>query len=82
MLTTRAPGYQLRLAPGDVDAERFEALVGQGRQALAHGDFRSAAATMAEAVGLWRGRALADVPPSRAGHGRGRPAGGVPADAA
>lgn len=64
VLTTRAPGYQLQLGPGDVDAGRFEALVGQGRQALAHGDFRPAAATMAEAAGLWRGRALADVPPS------------------
>jgi DNA-binding SARP family transcriptional activator/Tfp pilus assembly protein PilF len=64
VLTTRAPGYQLQLAPGDVDAEGFEALVGQGRQALAHGDFRSAAATMTEAVGLWQGQALADVPPS------------------
>ncbi len=64
VLTTRAPGYQLQLAPGDVDAGRFEALVGQGRQALAHGDFRSAAATITEAIGLWRGPALADVPPS------------------
>ena len=64
VLTTRAPGYQLQLAPGDLDAERFAALTGQGRQALAHGDFRSAAATMTEAVGLWRGPALADVPPS------------------
>ena len=46
VLITRAPGYQLQLAPGDVDAGRFEALVGQGRQALAHGDFRPAAAAM------------------------------------
>ena len=64
VLITRAPGYQLQLAPGDMDAGRFEALVSQGRQALAHGDFRSAAAAITEAVGLWRGPALADVPPS------------------
>jgi DNA-binding SARP family transcriptional activator len=64
VLTTRAPGYQLLLSPGDVDAEHFEALAGRGRQALAAGDSRRAAELLAEALGLWRGRALADVPPS------------------
>src|ERR1700733_12735692 len=63
LLTTRAPGYQLRLQPGELDAEQFQALAGQGRKALAEGDFRAAADVLAEALGLWRGRALADVPP-------------------
>jgi DNA-binding SARP family transcriptional activator/Tfp pilus assembly protein PilF len=64
VLTTRAPGYQLRLGPGDLDAECFETLAGQGREALADGDPDRAAETLAEALELWRGRALADVPPS------------------
>ncbi len=64
ILTTRAPGYQLLLHPGELDAENFETLAGQGRTALAGGDPRRAAETLAEALGLWRGRALADVPPS------------------
>ncbi len=64
VLTTRAPGYQLLLDPVELDAGRFEALAGQGRRALAAGDCLRAAELLAEALGLWRGRALADVPPS------------------
>ena len=64
VLTTRAPGYQLLLGPGDLDAECFETLAGQGRTALAEGDPRRAAEGLTQALGLWRGRALADVPPS------------------
>jgi len=64
VLTTRAPGYQLLLDPGDLDAGRFEQLAGQGRRALAAGDFQRAASVLAEALELWRGRALADVPSS------------------
>ncbi|HEX4661744.1 MAG TPA: BTAD domain-containing putative transcriptional regulator [Streptosporangiaceae bacterium] len=62
VLTTRAPGYQLLLGPGELDAGDFEALAGQGREALAAGDSPRAAGVLAEALGLWRGRALADVP--------------------
>jgi len=64
VLTTRAPGYQLLLEPGDLDAGRFEELTGRGRRAMAAGDFQRAAEVLAEALGLWHGRALADVPPS------------------
>ena len=64
ILTTRAPGYQLRLGPDDLDAQSFETLAGQGRQALDEGDASRAVALLAEALGLWRGRALDGVPPS------------------
>jgi DNA-binding SARP family transcriptional activator len=64
VLTTRAPGYQLLLQPGDLDAGSFETLAAQGRRALAEGDARGAGEALAEALGLWRGTALADVPPS------------------
>jgi DNA-binding SARP family transcriptional activator len=61
-LATRAPGYLLRLAPGDTDAEVFETLVREGRRAYATGDAERAAAQLAEALALWRGSPLADVP--------------------
>ena len=46
-IVTRGHGYELRLADGDLDARRFEAL-------LADGNPR-------EALALWRGAPLADV---------------------
>jgi DNA-binding SARP family transcriptional activator len=64
VLVTRAPGYQLQRQSGELDAESFESLAGNGRQALDEGDPRRAAEALAEALGLWRGRALADVPQS------------------
>ena len=62
LLVTRAPGYLLRLAPDDTDAQAFEALVREGRRAYAAGDPERAAALLAEALALWHGSPLADVP--------------------
>jgi DNA-binding SARP family transcriptional activator len=62
LLVTRAPGYMLRLAPGDTDAQVFEDLVRAGRRAYAAGDPEQAAAQLAEALALWHGSPLADVP--------------------
>ena len=42
-----------------VDAVRFERLAGAGQAALGHGDPAAAAARFREALGLWRGPALA-----------------------
>src|SRR5580693_5876043 len=64
ILATRAPGYLLRLRPGDTDAQVFEALVREGRRAYAAGDPERAAAQLAEALALWHGSPLADVPPT------------------
>ncbi len=64
LLVTRAPGYQLRLAADDTDALLFEALVRDGRRAFADGDPQGAARKLAEALALWHGRPLADVPPT------------------
>ncbi|MEV6286491.1 BTAD domain-containing putative transcriptional regulator [Kribbella sp. NPDC051770] len=47
-------GYRLRVAPEDVDAVAFEALVAKARQA---GDLGA----LQEALGLWRGAAMQDV---------------------
>jgi DNA-binding SARP family transcriptional activator len=62
LLVTRAPGYLLRLAPGDTDAQVFETLVREGRRAYDAGDPERAAAQLAEALTLWRGSPLADAP--------------------
>ena len=52
-------GYRLRMAPAEVDAQRFRSLVRIARQA---GDSRAAVASFDQALALWRGPALADVP--------------------
>jgi DNA-binding SARP family transcriptional activator/Tfp pilus assembly protein PilF len=64
VLVTRAPGYLLRLGSGDTDAQVFEAQVREGRRAYAAGDPDRAAAQLAEALALWHGSPLADVPPT------------------
>jgi DNA-binding SARP family transcriptional activator len=64
LLVTRAPGYQLRIGAEDSDVQVFEAMVHEGRRALAAGDAQSAAARLAEALALWHGSPLADVPPT------------------
>ncbi|MFI8874795.1 BTAD domain-containing putative transcriptional regulator [Streptomyces sp. NPDC055243] len=49
------------MAADDVDTHRFEELAGQGRRELAAGHADEVAATLGEALALWRGAALADV---------------------
>ncbi|MEU9841242.1 BTAD domain-containing putative transcriptional regulator [Actinomadura sp. NPDC048032] len=55
-------GYRIAVDPDDVDASRFERLAAEGRAALAGGDAGRAAALLREALELWRGPALADLP--------------------
>ena len=57
VLVTRSPGYSLRVELGELDLHRFEQLV---EEALAEDDSATAAATLREALALWRGPALAD----------------------
>jgi predicted ATPase/DNA-binding SARP family transcriptional activator len=57
---SRPSGYQLTLDPRATDITRFEALAAAGRSQLRH-DPATAAATLRQALGLWRGPALADV---------------------
>ncbi|GIG66652.1 BTAD domain-containing putative transcriptional regulator [Phytomonospora endophytica] len=54
-------GYRLAVDPDDVDALRFTRLAADGRRALTAGDHARASALLHEALGLWRGPALADV---------------------
>ncbi|MEU6139125.1 BTAD domain-containing putative transcriptional regulator [Streptomyces sp. NPDC047081] len=55
-------GYRLTAAPDDVDLHRFERLTGEGVRALADGDPAKAAVVLDDALALWRGPALADLP--------------------
>ena len=58
-IATRPPGYGLRLDADDLDARRFERLAAEGHRLL-EDDPGRAGQTLREALGLWRGRALAD----------------------
>ena len=60
-LVARGGGYALAAGPDQLDAEVFERLAGAGREALEHGEAAAAADRFREALGLWRGTALADV---------------------
>ncbi|AZP18817.1 AfsR/SARP family transcriptional regulator [Streptomyces aquilus] len=55
-------GYRLAAARTDVDLFVFERLVQQGIQALHTGDPGAAARALDEALALWHGPALADLP--------------------
>jgi predicted ATPase/DNA-binding SARP family transcriptional activator len=61
VLRTVTGGYMLSLAPGDLDAELFEAMVREGRAALDAGDAARAGERLRTALAMWRGPALADV---------------------
>jgi predicted ATPase/DNA-binding SARP family transcriptional activator len=60
-LEARGRGYVLTLEPDMVDAVRFERLVGAGQGLLSGGEAAAAAERFRQSLGLWRGRALADV---------------------
>jgi DNA-binding SARP family transcriptional activator len=62
-LVTEPPGYRLRIPPGELDADEFERLLADGKRALADGSFAEAEVTLARALTLWRGPALADLVP-------------------
>ncbi|HEU5334121.1 MAG TPA: BTAD domain-containing putative transcriptional regulator [Actinocrinis sp.] len=63
LLETRPQGYRILLEPGELDSRLFEQRARAGRDALASGDATGAAATLREALALWRGDALMDLLP-------------------
>nr|AFU65883.1 DacT1 [Dactylosporangium sp. SC14051] len=62
LIETRPPGYVLRVDPGEIDAFRFERLSEEGQALLAAGHAEQAARRLREALSLWRGPVLADLP--------------------
>lgn len=62
-IVTHEAGYSINAGPGSVDVQRFEELRAEARDAAPE----QAASLLAEALAIWRGPALADVPlPSEA----------------
>jgi DNA-binding SARP family transcriptional activator len=59
-IVTDPAGYRLETSVDVVDARLAERLVAEGREAMAAGDPAAAARLLREALGLWRGRALAE----------------------
>ena len=59
-VVTQAPGYSLRVPSGAVDVDRFEQLLHDGDHQIAVGDPATAAASLREAIRLWRGFAFAE----------------------
>lgn len=53
-VVTEPAGYRLRIGPGDVDIDRFRALVGEGDDALRKGEVARARRLLSEGLELWR----------------------------
>lgn len=65
VLVTRAGGYALAAGTGTLDLHRYRRLVTSGRESLARGDDAGGMRDLNEALMLWRGPALVDVPAGR-----------------
>ena len=59
-LVTTAGGYVIRVGPEELDVQRCERLIGEGRSLLAAGRPDQALAALSGALELWRGDVLAD----------------------
>ncbi len=60
-IASGAAGYRLTLTETELDCRRFERLFEAARDALGGDDPERASYLVQEALGLWRGRALADL---------------------
>jgi YVTN family beta-propeller protein len=61
VVLTRGGGYLLDIEPAQLDAERFERLTADGRDALERGDAPRASELIRRALDLWRGPPLAEL---------------------
>jgi DNA-binding SARP family transcriptional activator/tetratricopeptide (TPR) repeat protein len=61
-IATRPDGYLMTVDPGEFDKARFEALILDAGQAAQARSWPRASALLREALALWRGEPLADVP--------------------
>ncbi|GAB3426081.1 AfsR/SARP family transcriptional regulator [Flindersiella endophytica] len=62
LIVTRTSGYEFRLGEHRLDVAEFQALVADARRASNAGDHAAAANALDQALSLWRGAALTDVP--------------------
>ena len=61
-IVTRPAGYVMEVMPGELDVTRFGELQAAAGRAARGGEWDVVSARLGEALGLWRGRPLADVP--------------------
>jgi DNA-binding SARP family transcriptional activator len=61
-IRTRHRGYQICVAPGELDVTTFESLQRSARTAARIGAWEEAAALLREALSLWQDQPLSDVP--------------------
>ena len=64
LIETAPGGYVLYLRPGDLDLDVFKKQVSEAHAAVGAGNPSAAQALIDDAIGLWRGPFLADVPSS------------------
>uniref|UniRef100_A0AAU2VA70 Winged helix-turn-helix domain-containing protein n=1 Tax=Streptomyces sp. NBC_00003 TaxID=2903608 RepID=A0AAU2VA70_9ACTN len=62
VFSAESGGYGLAAEPDAIDLHRFERLTADGSRALEEGDAAKAAALLDDALALWSGPALADLP--------------------
>ena len=62
LIETRPPGYLMKVGDGEFDVRAFSVLAARGLAAAEGGQWAEAAGLLREALGLWRGEPLADVP--------------------
>nr|WSZ15544.1 tetratricopeptide repeat protein [Streptomyces canus] len=67
-LQAMAPGYLLRVAPGELDVQVFEGHAARARGAHADGNWTETVQACAAALALWRGAPLSGVPSELAGY--------------
>jgi DNA-binding SARP family transcriptional activator/DNA-binding beta-propeller fold protein YncE len=61
-IATVAAGYRLQLGPEDLDTERLQRLLAHARDRVAAGELETASGVFREALALWRGPTLPDLP--------------------
>lgn len=61
-LVTRAPGYELRLDPAQLDLTVFQELYERGQERMERREYEAAARLQRQALALWRGPLLSDTP--------------------
>lgn len=62
LLVTRPTGYRLQIDPQQLDTRIFDGLLGLGRQLMDSGRPRAASSRLKEALDLWVGPPLANIP--------------------
>ena len=62
LVETRPPGYVIKVGDGEFDVREFSVLAARGQAAAEAGRWDEAAGLLRQALGLWRGEPLADVP--------------------